>query len=371
MMEDKWQAIPVVLMVILLISEAIWYTPLTHPKRGILKIQEVTFDESGNVTINFQLTTNFPLNATILIIPVTNAPKDLPVYVFYDKDYPTVGTSWTLSQMLWEHLKTELFLRGYCGEVELANAEELNSLLSAKTPAILIIASGAFPSNIFSWSEDLVKPWLDSGGILIWFGWFPGYYTVEKGQSQEEITWNMPQHLHEEGPKRLGLEDFFEFIPIEMQPTTAELFEPPLSRILDIKYDFIQQAPLLYKVISVNGLILGKIGGPSQKLRSSVSVIPIGAGKIIIFGYLLAGSLVLNGPEFAARDIAQILCSGILQSSSISNIQHRNYNLSYRQSVSDALRLKLETNTGLVVYGYSLLESRSLFFHREFFAIKS
>ncbi|MEM3594858.1 MAG: hypothetical protein QXS27_09000 [Candidatus Jordarchaeaceae archaeon] len=371
MKENKWQTIPIAIVILLLISEIIWYSPQTHPKEAALTIQEVTFDETGNITINLTLTTNLPLNATIIITPVTEKPEDLPVYIFYDKNYPTVGTSWTLIQMLWEHVKTELSLRGYSSEVKLTDAENLENILKTKTPAIIIMASGAFPSNIFSWETNLVKPWLGSGGILIWFGWIPGYYTVEKGQSQEDIRWDSPQNLHEEGTKRLGLQDFFELIEIEDCPTTAEL-ESPLSQILDTKYNFIQQAPLLQKVINADGLALGKIGGCPENPRSSISLIPIGKGKMIIFGYFLTASLVLNGPELSARDIAQILCSGILKANSISNILHRNYTLPKGYSKNDALNLPLDPNTaGLVIYGYSSQESSSLLFHRKFLQIEN
>lgn len=370
MTENKWQIIPIAILIILLINEIIWYTPYTYPKEAALNIQEINF-ENGNITISLKLTTNLPLSATLIITPVTEEPKDLPVYVFYDKNYPTVGTSWTLIQMLWEHVKTELFLRGYSAQVDLAASKDIESLLSKKTPAVLIMASGAFPSDIFSWEINLVKPWLDSGGILIWFGWIPGYYTVEKGQSQEEIKWDSPQNLREEGPKRLGLENFFEFLAIEDCPTTAEL-ESPLSKILDTKYNFIQQAPLLQKLIATNSLVLGKIGGQPGKLRSSISAIPIGNGKMIIFGYFLTASMVLNGPELSARDIAQILCSGILHANSISNILHRNYTLPKGGSQTDVLNIPLNSNTaGLVIYGYSSQESSSLLFHREFSKIKN
>jgi len=369
MIKNRWQLIPIAIIILLLVSEAIWYAPYTHPKEGSLRIQGVTLDETGNVTINVQLSTNLPLDATIVITPVAEAPEDLPIYVFYDKNYPTVNTSWIFNQMLWEHVKTEFYLRGYSAEVELANAEELESLLSAKTPAILIIASGAFPSNLFSWEKNLVKPWIDSGGILIWFGGVPGYYIAQKGQSGEEIEQDLPQHLYEEGPKRLGLESFFEFMAIEEQPTVAEL-ESSLSEMLDTKYNLIKQAPLLHKVISVNGLVLGKIGGHPEKLKSSISMIPIRIGKTIIFGYFLRSSLVLNGPELSARDIAQILCSGVLESSSISNIWHRSYQLSEGETRVDTLALQIEPNTAeLVIYGYSSQESSSLLFHREFISL--
>ncbi len=371
MIKNRWQLIPMTIIILLLISEAIWYAPYTRPKGGSLRIQGVTVDETGNVIMNLQLSTDLPLDATIVVTPVTEAPKDLPVYIFYDKDYSPVGTSWIFNQMLWEHVKTEFQLRSYSAKVKLANADELEGLLSAKSPAILIIASGAFPSNLLSWEKNLVKPWIDSGGILIWFGGVPGYHIAQKGQSEEEIKRDLPQHLYEEGPKRLGIEGFFDFMAKEEQSTVAE-FDSSLSGMLETRYNLIEKAPLLQKVIGVNGLALGKIGGQLENLKSSISMIPIRMGKILIFGCFLRSGLVLNGPELSARDIAQILCSGVLESSSISNIWYRRYQLSQGETRVDTLTIHIELiKTGIVIYGYASQESSSLLFHREFILPKA
>jgi len=301
MIKNKWQYVAIAILIVLLVSEVIWYSPYTHPKEGSFCVLDVVQNSEGgltNVTITYQLNANLPLDVTVLVTPVKAVPPDpdLPIYVFYDKNYPTVGTDWILSAMLQAHLKAELYLRGYSAEVRLADAEELEDILSKNESAIVIMASGAFPSNIFSKKTNLVKPWIKSGGILIWFGWFPGWYSVEKGQGRDEIKDDMPQNLRQDGPSQLGLEGLFEFVVLNKSLVVAEEHSP-LSELIDTTYNLIHQAPLLDRVDAKSGLALGKTGGEPERLRSSISMIPVGEGEIIIFGFFLRNSLVLNGPE--------------------------------------------------------------------------
>jgi len=376
-LKNVWQLVPVAIIIILLISEVIWYIP-PHPKPGTLQVLEVSPGFQSEVTVKYQLSATLPLDATVVITPVVEQPQDLPIYVFYDENYPGIYASKKITliqgSMLWVHVKTELYLRNYSAEVKLASAEELESLFSTNSTAIVIMASGALPSNVFSWETNLVKPWIDSGGTLIWFGWVPGWYVVEKGQRDEEISCNMSQHLYQEGPRRLGLEGYFEYMPLEEHPTVAEI-SSPLSNALDTTYNLIQQAPYLHKVLSENGLVLGKIGGNSSKLRSSISMIRVGEGKIIIFGFFLTSSLVLNGPELAARDIAQILCSGILQVGADPDPSYRIYHLLEGETKTDTVELSVDGDVyseiiGLIVYGYASRDSIGLLFHREFVLLK-
>jgi len=369
MIKNKWQYVPIAILIILVISEILWYVPYTSQKRSSFSILSTTLDSEGNFFMKYYFYVNLPLDVTIIVTPMVEKPQyPLPIYVFYDKNYTTVGTSWVHVHMLWAHLKSELYLRGYSAEVKLITTEKLEHLMSLKRPAIVIIATGAFPSDIFSWETNLVKPWIDAGGILIWFGWVPGYYVVEKGQTEEQILPKMPQHLYEEGAKRLGLEWYFEIMPIEKHPTVAEN-DTYLSRILDTTFNRIQQAPLCAMVLQ-NGLILGKIGGEQGRLRSSISLIPMQKGKIIVFGFFLMNSLVLNGPELAARDIAQILCSGVLYTNQALTPEYRGYQLTHGETIIDTIQTHLTPEAiGLVIYVYSHRESSSLLFYREFLPV--
>ena len=320
-------------------------------------------------SVNFTLYASMPLDVKVTLIPVIEEPTNLPVYIFYDPNYPALGTSWEKIHMLGTNLKRELSLRSFKGDMTLITAEELENLFSKKEKAIVIIASGAFPANVFpaynySRDNDLVKPWLDAGGILIWFGWPPGYYTVYKGQIETPHFWAKPQHLRENGTKEFGLEEIIEIKPYENILETAEK-SSYIGEVLDINYNLINYGAL-NDSLSENGLAIGMIGGNPP--RSSVSIIPIGKGKIILFGFFVLGSYILNGPELSARDIAQILCSGIIYAAKDSPPAYKEYHLLGGQTITDKVEVKVKSNVkGVIVYVYPTLSSTCLLYFYKFY----
>jgi hypothetical protein len=352
-----------------LFSELFWYLPATRPSAGSFKILNTasqTTNSEKYMNITYQINAGLPLEATVVVTPVEQVPNDLPVYVFYDPNYPTVATDWIFSAMLQGHLDAELRLRGYSNATKLLNADELENILINKTVAVLIMASGGFPSNVFSNDVNLVKPWIDSGGILVWFGFTIGYYSLEKRMKKEDVTWDMPQNPQENGSKMLGLDGFFEYTTSDVPD--VGVYSSPVGVALDVTYDLIQQAPLLQMVWAGNGLVLGKIGGPNTfRLRSSVSMIPVGSGKIILFGFFLMQSMADNGPELAARDIAQILCSGVLLMNTSSIPWYQNYHLSERGSITGNCDLAIRSDyVGFEVLEYTSLDSDGILFSRQF-----
>jgi hypothetical protein len=368
MIRNNWQYVLALILILLLVDEILWYSPYHGPGKAAFSILNVVQQPEGsvnNANITYQINASLPFDATVLVTPVGEEPRDLPVFVFYDTDYPTVGTDWNLIAILQGHLDAQLRLRGYLNKAILVNATELEDTLLKKERAVLIIASGGFPSNVFSKSVNLVKPWVDSGGILVWFGWYIGYYSLDKGLKEEDITADMPQNPQDNGSKMLGLDGFFEYT--DKNPEVA-LNPSPVSIGLDVTYDLILQAPLLNMVWAKGGLVLGKTGGQTAlSLRPSVSMIPVGLGKIIIFGFFLMQSLTLNGPELAAWDIAQILCSGIVQMNASDVPWCRNYHLSAGESTIDTFSFTAGTEVaGFVVFEYTSRSSDGVLFNRQF-----
>jgi hypothetical protein len=370
MISSRWQYVVAAVLIILLVGEVLWYVSITESKPGSFKILDamrVSTGAENALNLTYQLVASLPLDATVVITPLGEFSQDLPVYVFYDTDYPTVATDWTFVAMLQAHLNAELRLRGYSNETELADAAELEELFMKKEPAVVIMASGAFPSNLLSNETNLVKPWVDAGGILVWFGFYIGFYIVEKGMKSQDITDNMTQNLRDNGSRQLGLDGFFEYLEMKDNPTVAT-YSSPISNALQITYDLIQQAPLLDMVWAKNGLVLGKTGGnDTSRFRSSVSMIPMGAGKIVIFGFFMMESLTLDGPELTAWDLAQILCSGVLDMKSDSVQYYQSYSLAQGETENDSARLALEPGiVGFAVFEYTSQSSNGVLFHRDF-----
>ena len=59
-------------------------------------------------SVNFTLYASMPLDVKVDLIPVIEEPTNLPVYIFYDPNYPALGTSWETIHMLGTNLRREL-----------------------------------------------------------------------------------------------------------------------------------------------------------------------------------------------------------------------------------------------------------------------
>jgi hypothetical protein len=368
-MKNKWQYFVALIFALLLVGEILWYSPIEN-LRGSFDVLDVVHQLEGQVittNITYRFEANLPLDAKVVVTPVEKIPHDLPIFVFYDTDYPTVGTDWILSTVLLGDLRAELYLRGYSSGVSFANALELESIMSENKSAIVVMASGGFPSCVFSKEINLVTPWIKSGGVLVWLGDYIGWYVLEKGMKKEQITYNMTQNFQTNGSIELGLEDFFDYYPAESAPTVGN-YSSPLSNVLDTTYDLIQYAPVVHMVESSGGLALGKIGGEGQfKFKSSISMVPLGNGKIIIFGFFLTPSLSWDGPQLVAWDIAQILCSGVLQMNPGSEPWYRSYSLAHAETKTDVSTTSTDSNVaGFVILEYTSKQSDGVLFYRKF-----
>lgn len=358
----RWEYLLIFILVFTLCSELVWQVaPLFDVKSNF----SLSVSNTGQrVIVNYSMYANVMLDAKILLIPVVERPPfDAHIYIFYDPNYPAIGTGWERVHMLWSNLNREMFLRDSKEEINLVSAKELENLMSSKEKAVVIFGSGAFPSNVFSRDKNLVTPWLDSGGILLWFGWPPGYYTVYEGQVDNANFSRLPQHLHEEGVNQLGLADLVQINPFSFPLETADN-SSLLSNLLEINYNLIQYG-LLTDRLPQDDLILGQTGGSPSK--SSVSVVPVGMGKIIVFGFFVLGSYILNGPELSARDVAQILDSGIIYMSKNLLPVYKEHRLLAGESVTDKIELEVNSDSkGIIVYVYSTTVSNSFLFHSEF-----
>jgi hypothetical protein len=355
----RWEYILIFILALTLFSELVWHVTSSDTSFSL------SISKSGQkLVVDYSTHANGLLDMKILLIPVVEEPaSDVPIHVFYDPTYPALGTSWDIVHMLWDNLEREMLLRGFKGEIDLVSAKEMEDLMYKKERDVFIVASGSFPSNVFSKDTDLVTPWLESGGILVWFGWPPGYYTVNQGQVENATFCLLPQNPFEEGVDRLGLGGLVTINPFN---GTVEVAADPsyFSNLLDINYNLIQYG-LLTDSLPQQDLALGMIGGNPSK--SSVSVVSVGMGKIIVFGFFVLESYVLNGPELSGRDVAQILNSGIVYASKTLMPVYEEHQLSVGESLNDRIELNTDSSiNGTVVYVYSTTTSNTYLFHSEF-----
>ncbi|MDR2719425.1 MAG: hypothetical protein LBC03_01290 [Nitrososphaerota archaeon] len=366
-MRSRWGLVPVILLLFLFLSQIFWYAPFSQPVDGSVHITN-DFSTDGKYTIDYVIQASMPINATIVAIPVSSVPADLPVYVFFDPDYSIaeLGSDWTFINRVWEHLAIQLDLRNYSSTVELVNDQELANIFLAKAPAVVIVATGAFPSNVFSSTTNLVQPWVESGGVMIWFGWEMGYYSVEPSGELDPL-----------GAKGIDCIKMAEYVQITSGgPSWISADKSTLlSDALDIRYNQVRAAPLFHEVVVADGWPLGFVGDVNASLRISVSAIPMGAGTVITFGFFIGTSDTAgdrNDPTSfysIARDISQILSSSILKSSDL-KISHQSYQLANGESQQGSLTVSISPETiGVVVYGYNDVDSTGLLFFKQYVPI--
>jgi hypothetical protein len=376
LIKSNWAYVPVLLLVILFVSEITWYTPYLQPKASSLEIFTV-LPEADSLSVSFELKAGFYTDATVVAIPVESVPTDLPVYLFFDSHYISVGTDWVMVSRLWEHLEIELRLRGYTGAVNVVNAEGLEDVFLSKESAVVALAYGAFPSNIFSWKTNLVSPWLEAGGTLVWLGWEVGFYSVD--QNQNTFRFGLSNQLHREGIKRLGMDPYIRLTG-NSDPSGRGTDETALSKALDIRYEYIRCGLLYAKVVSSGGLVLGKIGEVDGTVdlasKASVAAVQVGKGTVLTFGFFVgsedqAGDRNEPASFYSiARDIAQILCSGILHMSADQQAWYQRYQLASGQTSQDSFTLPISSETqGVVVYGYNSVDSTGLLYFRKYLSL--
>lgn len=360
-----WEGFAVVAFILLFISQLTWYLPSGPGRDGSMEVLSVVRG-SDEVTIRFSLEVNLASNVTVVAIPVTNSPEIPPVYVFYDEEYTTrgLGSRWDTTLRLWEHIQIRLALRGHSPPIRLVDAVELEEIFLSRSRAVVVVDYGALPSTVFSWERDLVSPWLESGGVLFWFGWPPGFYTVERGQ--ERVKAGMANNLLWTGVERLGLGGYYERSGHRPQIATTNSY---LSEALEVVYDDVSSAPYVSSVIGEGGLILGKIGESGESAKVAVSALTRGMGKLVLFGFFTETrpAWVPTDWRSAARDISQILSSGILETLPGSKIPFANHRLPYGGRVTDEFTVSITARiSGVVLYGFSAKNSDGLLYSQEF-----
>jgi hypothetical protein len=265
----------------------------------------------NRTTIEYKVSSSFyPADLQIAVLSM-NMPPPTPysnIYMYFDTEYPLSAVDIKAAQGLIDHLSSELDVRGYHTKVKVVDATSLPDILSQKRYAnesILIMASGAFPDTVYTREKNLVKPWVENGGTLFWIGDYFGYYSAEKGQ--KILNYSSPKN-----PLLGGVVQFFgKNILINKGLGSRVQEESKYSGSLLLDYAEVARAVSVPAVESMGGMIFGKTDDTS----TSIASMPLGSGKIIIFGGEMIG--VGNQEVRVAKDIAQIIKSGALTSSGV------------------------------------------------------
>jgi hypothetical protein len=212
----------------------------------------------------------------LVAFPISSIPQQRPaIYIYNDAGFPSAGVAGTAVQGVFDHLSGELAVHGYAAPVSAVSARQLVDVFKAANAAsrsIVVMMTGVFPSSVFSARVDLVSPWVEAGGILVWAGGAIGYWSADTAR-----TLSPSNILGEAGTARLlgtGIVKYpTVFGRIGDVPTS-------LASALDLSYRFTGVGVQRDPVIARGGRTLGWYSGQF----SSISYMPRGRGGFLVFG---------------------------------------------------------------------------------------
>lgn len=282
-----------------------WVKSEDHSQDIFVNTADLNFGQD-EINGNVQLVnpTQNQLDLTVTSIAVSQK-KDLPIYFYLDKDYPVLTGNMGTYYGTLDFVSSYLAKKGYERTVQTVNAEELPSLLQSG-PSILIACSGVLPETIYNRDKNLLTPWLQNGGHLFWAGDGIGYYYGKKGE-QIEFD-NSPTKIGWEGQEKIFGQNMIDGYFVELTDSVG-LLKSRFVDALGLRYHFTRTGALISALAANSGVSVGFEQSVTKDTRTSASIIPVGEGKVVLFG-----SGVIDKQREVGWDISQILVSGILDS---------------------------------------------------------
>lgn len=306
-------------------------------------------------------TGSLPLQLSVVAVPVTSLEQDRPVFIYYDPLYPAVGNEPRGWIGVSDHLPAELRLRGYLGPVSIVDARGLGRVLAQNYSSTVVIPSGVFPSTVQNETSSEVASWLRGGGTLVWMGGPFGFYSesiLVKDSTLLPLS-SIASISSSSQEKILGyaLND----PPLNGTDRIAQL-NTRYSSALNLTYSDVWTAPSLALLKSVGGLAVGHLQNMTAESRSSISLIPVGLGRVILFGGPVTNVLTADGEDVIAHDAAQILSIG----SSLGNGQVESSTFTLPPETSNNLAFRADFNVTTAVGGVTIVAFSDFSFSRLF-----
>ena len=255
-----------------------------------------------------------PVDVRVIVAGFTWASRPTTLNLFYDPNYPLVGSVAGINGLL-DHFGSELRQRNLSADIRVLGADDLARFLQSTESGVLLVVTTSLPVTVFGAGVDLLTPWIRHGGTLIWIGKLIGGYSVAYGETS--VQWDSPLNLQWEGETRifgtpLVVQAFF--------PVATGTVPSSLTVTLGLQYNLIAEGAQTDVLEAYGGLSLGWVGSRGQDIppgfpymKTSIAAVHVGNGTVVLFGYTVTGpGLSPTGTQGVARDLAQILASGVL-----------------------------------------------------------
>lgn len=274
---------------------------------------------SGGVTWHVAQVPPGRLHVTALT--AASSPPGRNVVLYVGSSYPLSGSSSYEVQGLVNHLPVDLRQDGAAIPVSTVGAVGLIHALrpSGATGRVVVLATGTLPRTVWSSTVNLVSPFLWAGGLIVWGGDLPGYYSVGPSPTMTATASPVKTPSFTCGPRPerakryplvkavsvLGTPGVDRFLGASnVLPSTwgwscAAAVPSQVASALSLSSDSLHAGPTTAWLARHGGTSLGYV----SRGRSSISWIPQGAGGILLFGGRVNGASL-------ASDAALILSLG-------------------------------------------------------------
>jgi hypothetical protein len=288
-----------VFLAALVVSEALIYAPLLANTETFAVDLTIT---GANATGTDHVRVGSLAHFHQTFFERTAVPSVTHLFYYFDSAYASSWASTTAWFGLSQHLATVASLRGLPIAVSVVDATQLAALVSTPPAAgsALVMASGVFPDTVFTNSTNIVTPWIEAGGLLIWIGDRIGYYSAVP---HEPLKYPSPAN-----PANAGTNQFINYsyfggtVRGYLNATTAST-DFGVNYSLGLPGDALN----LTWINGIGGLAVGPVAGA----YTNVAIVPKGSGAIVYFG----------GPNDddneAAAAMINVLQSGIAQAPSV------------------------------------------------------
>lgn len=297
-------------------------------------------------------TGSLPLQLNLVAAPLTTIGADEPVFIYYDPRYPALGNDPRGWIGVTDHLPAELNLRGFSGQVQVVNASALRQVMIQNFTSVVVIPSGVFPTTVQNSTKGLAGNWMRGGGTLVWMGGPFGFYSDPSSQHSLNPAVTDFSIVSSSQTRILGYS--LEVQPLNDSSRIATL-STPFSSGLNLTYSDVWVAPTLGLLKSVGGLAIGHLQNSSDVSRSSESIIPVGTGRLILFGGPVTGILTTDGEDGIAHDLAQVLSLGNIATAA--GIGFTTYTLPAQTSTPETFTASFNVKslkvTGIVLAAFS------------------
>lgn len=299
--------------VVLAASEAAAVLPLPSALPAVL-VTELRTTPARNVVLRLSASSG-SLPADVVAFPSSGLTAVRRVVFYEDIAYPDSGSTWAATMGVQDNLEGLAKADQLPWRFSSVTTDGLRRLLLETSEAkgtVLFVTSGVLPQPVFSRSIDLLRPWLASGGLLVWTGDVPGYYA--SGPSSVVATKTLmgsgatPRDAVQFSPQveALGFAGLSRLLGTRVGfvngPWYGTATEPSVwAAALHLQYPYVHAGPLVDSLRAAGGIDLGY----ESDRTVSIAYMRVGTGGVLLFDGFTFASLV-------ASDAARILESGCL-----------------------------------------------------------